>query len=265
MSGPIGLHGGGEYLAGDEPFLDALLRAALEAVGRRTARAAEATNDDVTGHALDARSPVRIGIVPTAAGRGLPDRAAATGVGAFQRRAAAAGIAARVEVIRVIDRASAADADLARRLRDADLIHLPGGDPDLIPTILEGSPALAAIHAAWERGAVVAGASAGAMALADWTWTPQGGMRGLGFVHGLAVVPHYDEVRRTTWQELIDQLAPGGIGYLGLDERTGILAEPDGTDDRSWIVAGAGAAWWFACGANEPVVAWSGERLRLPV
>ena len=28
MTGAIGLHGGGEYLAGDEPFLDALLEAA---------------------------------------------------------------------------------------------------------------------------------------------------------------------------------------------------------------------------------------------
>ncbi len=263
MSGPIGLHGGGEYLAGDEPFLDALLAAAVRAT-RRPAGAAEA-DLDVSGHlAAPGGPPLRVAVVPTAAGRGMPDRAAATGVRAFERRAAAAGVTAWVEVVRVVDRASAADAELARHLGEADLIHLPGGDPDLIPTVLVGSAALAAIHAAWGRGAVVAGASAGAMALADWTWTPQGGMRGLGFVHGLAVVPHYDEVRRTTWQQTIDRLAPGGIGYLGLDERTGILAEPDSPDAGSWIVAGEGAAWWYARGAGEPVVARSGERLRLP-
>jgi hypothetical protein len=102
------------------------------------------------------------------------------------------------------------------------------------------------------------------MALAEWTWTPQGGLRGLGFVHGLAVVPHYDEIRRTTWQPAIDRLAPGGIGYLGLDERTGILAQPDDDGQHEWLVAGPGAAWWFARGTREPTVAHAGESLRLP-
>ena len=94
MSGPIGLHGGGEYLPGDERFLDALLEAAVAGVRRRDeARPAfEPRNkdDDVEGHAvqLPGRSPdaaggtvsgreIRIVIVPTAAARGRPDVAAA--------------------------------------------------------------------------------------------------------------------------------------------------------------------------------------------
>ena len=44
--------------------------------------------------------------------------------------------------------------------------------------------------------------------LAEWTWTPGGGIRGLGLVRGLAVVPHYDDIRRTAWQETLDGLAP---------------------------------------------------------
>jgi hypothetical protein len=121
------------------------------------------------------------------------------------------------------------------------------------------------MRGAWSRGAVVAGASAGAMGLAEWTWTPKGGMHGLGFVRGLAVVPHYADIRKISWQQVIDRLAPGGIGYLGLDERTGILAESNGSGERRWTVAGPGAAWWFARGADEPVVARSGEVLRLPL
>jgi len=194
----------------------------------------------------------------------MPDRAAANGVKAFERRAAATGVPARAEVARIVDRESASDPDLARRLAESDLIHLPGGDPDLIPSILDGTAAEEAIRSAWQGGAVVAGASAGAMALAEWTWTPSGGMHGLGFVLGLAVVPHYDEVRRTRWQREIDGLAPGGLGYLGLDERTGVLAEANGNGERTWTVAGRGAAWWFARGEREPLVARSGERLRLP-
>ena len=248
LTGPIGLHGGGEYVAGDEPFLDALLAAA--------ARAAEGQTPP--------HDRIQIVVVPTAASRGLPDRAAATGVQAFERRAAIAGLPVRVNVARIVDPASAWDPDLAAEFITADLVHLPGGDPDLIPAILAGTAALAAIRHAWERGAVLAGASAGAMALAEWTWTPHGGLHGLGFVRGLAVIPHYDEVRRTTWQAAMDKLAPGGIGYLGLDERTGVLAAPNGTGDRQWTVAGPGAAWWFARDAREPLVAHDGEMLQIP-
>jgi cyanophycinase-like exopeptidase len=262
MSGPIGLHGGGEYVAGDEPFLDALLVAAAGSLERRRATVGVGS---AVASAVPALRGVRVVVVPTAASRGLPDRAAATGVEAFERRAAATGIKATVAVARVVDAASAADPAIVERLAAADLIHLAGGDPDLIPAIVAGTPADAAIRSAWREGAIVAGASAGAMALAGWTWTPQGGTRGLGFVDGLAVVPHYDEIRRTTWQRAIDQIAPGGIGYLGLDERTGVLAEPNGGGERRWIVTGPGAAWWFERGSTEPLVARSGEVLRIPV
>jgi hypothetical protein len=221
VKGPIGLHGGGEYLAGDEPFLDALLEAAAHAARQRMTEPGS-IDLDVSGHGLDlAVTTIRVVILPTAAGRGRPDRAAATGQTAFERRAAAGSRRAVVEVARVVDRASAGDSAEVERLLNADLIHLPGGDPDLVPGVLAGSPAFAAIEAAWRRGAVVAGASAGAMALAEWTWTPGGGIRGLGLVGGLAVVPHYDDIRRTSWQVTLDELAPGGIGYLASTSEPG--------------------------------------------
>lgn len=267
MTGPIGLHGGGEYLAGDEPFLDALLEAASSVADQRARSPLDDdSTDDVSGHAVDtAIATIRVVILPTAAARGLPDRAASTGRAAFERRASVAGRPIRVSVARVIDAAAAHDPEQAAVLADADLIHLPGGDPDLVPAILEGTPALAALERAWRRGAVVAGASAGAMALAEWTWTPTGGIHGLGLVRGLAVVPHYDDIRRTAWQRTLDDLAPGGIGYLGLDERTGVIAAPNGADGRPWRVAGPGAAWWWARGAREPLVGRDGEILHLPV
>lgn len=267
MNGPVGLHGGGEYVAGDEPFLDALLEAAAGAARRRTSGASEPgpDDDDVSGHVMTAAlATIRIVILPTAAARGLPDRAAAMGREAFERRAAATDRAVVVEIARIVDGPGAADPAEAARLAGADLIHLPGGDPDLVPAILSESSALAALMEAWRRGAVVAGASAGAMALAEWSWTPTGGIHGLGLVRGLAVVPHYDDVRRTAWQRALDDLAPGGMGYLGLDERTGVMAEPNGPDGRDWRVAGAGAAWWWARGATQPVVGRHGEVLRLP-
>ena len=173
MTGPIALHGGGEFLAGDEPFLEALLAAADRRVG--------------------AGRPIRVAIVPTAAARGRPGLAGANGVAGFGRVAAAGGYLVEARAVDVIDAASAAAPGLAALLADADVIHFPGGDPDLIPTVMPGSVAWTAIRRAWTGGAVLAGASAGAMALAPWTWTPGGGMTGLGIVPGLVVVPHANE------------------------------------------------------------------------
>src|SRR5436309_1129255 len=56
-------HPGGEFVAGDEPAMDALVAAAAEAAGDRR--------------------PARIAIVPTAAARQRPELAAAHGVRAF--------------------------------------------------------------------------------------------------------------------------------------------------------------------------------------
>lgn len=255
--GPIALHGGGEFLPGDERFLDVLLEVtahAAHAVKRR------ATSPASTGNGGDlATGGLRVAVVPAAASRGLPDRAAALAVDAFEARARACGHPVRVGVARVVDAASADDPEVAEMIESADLAYLPGGDPDLAPILLGSTAAGRALAALHRRGSVIAGASAGAMALADWSWTSGGGMPGLGFVHGLIVVPHYDDIRRMEWQAGLEKVAPPGLGYLGLDERTGVISGEGG-----WRVAGEGEAYWFVPGSAVPVVARHEERLELP-
>ncbi len=237
--GPVALHGGGEFLPGDEPFIDELLAAAAKGVGER----GPATR-------------LNIVVVPTAAARGRPDLAAGNGVAAFHRRGEATGRSIDAQIARIVEAASAADPSCAALIATADLVYLPGGDPDLIPALLGSSVAGKALVEARERGAVIAGASAGAMALAEWSWTPKGGVQGLGFVAGVAVVPHYDDVRRLSWQAKLEEVAPDGLGFLGLDERTGVLSE-----NGTWLVAGQGAAYWFPRGTSTPLVARHGERI----
>ena len=139
------------------------------------------------------------------------------------------------------------------RSTSRDIIHLPGGDPDLVPTILSGSAAWAAIASARAAGAILAGASAGAMALATWTWTPAGGIAGLGLVPGLVVVPHADGPR---WASLLERFGagvPAGLGALGLPERTGVIAGDLTADPVRWTVVGAGTVRWLATlgGGND--------------
>jgi cyanophycinase-like exopeptidase len=240
---PIALHGGGEFQPGDELFLDVLLEAAR--------RAAAGRHGDVS-------ELIRVVVIPTAAARGRPDLAGSNGVDALRHRGGAAGLPLWVDVASIVDEASADDPALAEQVAAADLVYLPGGDPDLIPSLMRESATGRALRDAHAAGALLAGASAGAMALADWTWTTGGGVRGLGFVPGIAVFPHYDESRRRSWQANLETIAPDGLGYLGLDGRTGVISERD-----EWVVAGEGSAYWFAPGMADPLVVGSGDRFRL--
>ncbi len=257
--GPLGLHGGGEFLPGDEPFLRALLTAAHPAAAERARSCLPAP--------ADGRDPaaIRVVVVPTAAARQRPDLAVAMAEEAFRRIEAATGQAIRFEGAPILDRRSADGARWAGLLAAADLVYLPGGDPDVAPAVLAGTLALRAITAARARGAVVAGASAGAMALAAWTWTPAGSRAGLGIVPGLVVAPHFEPRALDRWRERIT-MAAAGLGLLGLSERTGVLSIGRSGDDhgRTWRVFGPGSAHWYPPGGGDPTVACDAETLVLP-
>jgi cyanophycinase-like exopeptidase len=243
LTGPVALHGGGEYVAGDEPAMDALVAAGAEAAGIR----------DGGSEAL-----LRIVLVPTAVARHRPDLAVAHGRGAFQAAAGRAGLRVRVDVAMILDRADASDPGSVALLEAAHVVHLPGGDPDLLPAVLRDTEAWSAILRAHARGACVAGASAGAMAIAERLWTRDGPGDGLGLVEGLAVLPHFDPARAATWRRSVDP--DGRLTWLGLDERTLVIGRPGG----AWVVAGAGRAHVFPPGAAGPAVSGGpGERLSI--
>lgn len=250
MAGTIALHGGGEFLPGDEAFLRACLEAALAAArAQSTARApaGESGGDDVLA--------LRIAIVPTAAAGQRPELAARHGVEAFARVAAAAGIPVRPEAVMVVDPVSAASAKLSDRLARADLVHLPGGDPGRLLALLDGSVAWRAILETLARGGVLAGASAGAMVLAGWTWTPAGWRPGLGLVPCVVVVPHAERVALRGWAGTFGSRVPAEaepVGRLGLDERTGVLGVAGQDDRRAWQVVGPGFAHWSPDASTPP-------------
>jgi cyanophycinase-like exopeptidase len=197
--------------------MDALLAAAVEAAR------------------VEAGRVPRIVIVPVAAARQRPDLAAAHGERAFRAAAGRARTAVDVATASVVTRVAAADPDVCALLERAHLVHLPGGDPDLVPSVLRDTPAWAAILRAHARGACVAGASAGAMALAGCLWTRDGPADGLGLVAGIAVVPHFSPARLGAWRAVVDE-AGEPLVWLGLDERTMAIGRPGDV----WTVAGRG-------------------------
>jgi cyanophycinase len=207
-AGPLVLVGGAEFLPGNEPH------------DRRFAAAAEG------GPAY---------VVATAAVRQGPDRA----VDAARRWFATLGL--EIAELRLRGRRDANDDTISGAARRGRGFYLCGGDPGLVVRLLAGTPAWAAIVAAWRDGAALAGSSAGAMALGEWTLIRAGMAHqrrrfapALGIVPNVAVIPHFDEFGEG-WLPSVARRQRGAI-LLGLDARTAATWQPgDG-----WRADGAG-------------------------
>src|SRR5437764_6054308 len=102
-------------------------------------------------------------VLATAAARQNPGAAVATA------RAWFAALGLTVEELRVLGRKDAMDPGRAREAATGRFFYLTGGDPGLVVDVLRDSPVWDAIVAAWRNGAALAGSSAGAMALGEWT------------------------------------------------------------------------------------------------
>jgi cyanophycinase len=175
-------------------------------------------------------------VVATAAVRQDPDRAVATARRWF------AGLELEVTELRLRGRRDAADPLTVEAARAGRGFYLCGGDPGLVVKLLAGTPAWDAIVAAWrDSGAALAGSSAGAMALGEWTLIRSGMSHArrrfapaLGVVPGVAVVPHFEEFGEG-WLPSIDSAKREAV-LLGLDTRTAAVWRPR----LGWSAGGAG-------------------------
>ncbi len=197
-------------------------------------RAAYEEPDRVLLAALPA-SVGRIVIIPTAAGQQGPQMALANGVRHFKKLAPRA----TVEGVLVIDATSANDRDLAARVASASMIYLTGGDPGYLVRALRGSETLAAIAAVAARGGIVAGSSAGAMALGEVMRWGGGWGPGLRFVPGIVVLPHHSD-----HPQALDQARAGlAARIVALGIPTGVTCvsraqHPVSGDPDAWEVLG---------------------------
>lgn len=181
-------------------------------------------------------------IIPTAAAHQGPEAAITNGVRHFT--ALAPHLA--VEGALVVDAASANSSQLAARIASAGLVYLTGGDPGLLVRILRGSEVLAAIAAVAARGGIVAGSSAGAMALGEQMRWGQGWLAALALVPGVVALPHHP-----------DEPRPLAEVRAGLDGRLTVLGIPTGTlcveHDAVWRVLGARPVTIYRAGGVERV------------
>ena len=187
MAGPMALVGGDEFRPGCKEMDQAILKA--------------------TG--VERPSVL---IVPTAAARQNPSKAASNGVAYFS------DLGASASALMVVETADANDKELLRPVDDADVVYLTGGDPAHLLDALSGSLLLRQIEAARERGAVLAGSSAGAMVAGPW-------MRFREWRETLGIVPfvtfpHHEGSDPDKAARELEETAPPGLTVLGIDSMT---------------------------------------------
>jgi cyanophycinase len=196
--------------------------------------------------------PKRVIHIPTAAGREGEGR-----LGYWRNLALGhfSELGAEVETLDVTDRPGAMRQDQAARIAGVGMIFMSGGDPHHLVESLRNTPVWEAMRAAWDSGAVLAGCSAGAMALggAIPAFRREAG-EALGLIPGISVIPHYD--RYGKMMKPIVQLRERRITVVGIDENTAMYGGPD-----VWTAYGSGAIHVFDAG--EVTIVKHGERVDL--
>jgi cyanophycinase len=212
--GPIALVGSGEFL----PTMAEIDSALLAVSGRRRPRVA---------------------ILPTAS---WPDGEEVFRRWADMGSAHFSALGAEVEPVLVRDRFDADDDAAAQAIGEADLVYLSGGKPGHLTESLLGTRVGDAIVAAHERGAALAGCSAGAMILGGRHFDfrirkllfPLRWRESFDLVPKATVIPHYD-----AWPEAFSAAfvlqSPRDLVTLGIDEDTAAVGR-----DGSWQVQGVG-------------------------
>jgi cyanophycinase-like exopeptidase len=167
-------------------------------------------------------------------------------------RAQAARLGVTAVPLLVTNREEADDPTFADQLAGAGLIYLSGGSPGFLADTLRGTRLWAAIVAAWQDGAALAGCSAGAMAMSSWVpelRVPGRAERaGLDLLPHLRVIPHFDRFLGRVPDLLTRPFLhpPAGVTLVGIDEDTALVG---GVEE--WVVQGRQSVWILGDGRRR--------------
>jgi cyanophycinase len=203
------------------------------------------------------QGPAHVVVLPTASapdGPGVPERWGKMGVEHFTR------LGATAESLMLLTRADAESADLAAKIAAANFVYLSGGKPQYLLETLRQTACWHAIEDVFAAGGVVAGCSAGAMAMGGrmvdfpWLWRT---VPALGLAPGLAVIPHFDELPRLFVG--LGRRATRKVTVAGVDGSTALVGS-----GRDWTAEGRGTVTLFT-GKGHKHVYHAGEQVHIPL
>jgi cyanophycinase len=152
------------------------------------------------------------------------------------------GIPARV--VEIKERGDAFKEELIGELERVSVIFFSGGNPAFLADAVTGTPLGELLFATLNRGAALAGCSAGACLFGEAspesvtdrieedTW-----VAGMRMLPGVWVVPHWDALGDRVREYFLSRIPPSGV-TLGIDERTMLVRAPD-----RWMVFGDGSVF----------------------
>jgi cyanophycinase len=151
--------------------------------------------------------------------------------------------ARRVAILHTRDKQVADSEEFAKILRTAGGVWIPGGGARILENNYRGTRVAHELKALLARGGVIAGDSAGAIALGcfalEWTPDPWGiVIEGLAILPNVAVLPHANGARGyVPWEETLQYLVahPGPVGAV-IDENTALILK--GSDAEEIGVGG---------------------------
>ena len=126
----------------------------------------------------------------------------------------------------IFTRADATDLRNVRRLTQAGLVYLGGGSAQRLVEMLSGTPALDALAAAFEAGAVVVAEGEAACALGAWGLCGDGSFRaGWGWLPDALIRPSFDDAAASALREAIKS-ASECLG-LGIPQDVALALGPE--------------------------------------
>jgi cyanophycinase len=168
----------------------------------------------------------------------------------------ALGIPARV--VEVKERGDAFKEELLGELERVSVIFFSGGNPAFLADAVTGTPLGGVLLATLDRGAALAGCSAGACLFGEASpesvtdrIEEDGWVSGMRLLPGVWVVPHWDALGDGVREYFLSRIPPSGVA-LGIDENTMLVRAPD-----RWVVFGEGSV--FVRAGDEEIRLRAGE------
>ena len=160
----------------------------------------------------------RIAVVPTAAANERPELAANNGIQHFT------ALGATAFPIYVLTRKDANDDSMAAQIDNSDVVYLTGGDPSHLVNVMTGSLFLETIRTHAARDLVLAGSSAGAMAMGS-EMRYRNESNAFGIVSNTIIIPHHENRNPEETYGQVKELTKKGITIFGIGTSTGIVSD----------------------------------------